>query len=146
MMRMTIGFAALACGIAGPTNLSAQTQNDSTEVAQVVQDYILGWRNGDVELLSQVFDPEEGVLLWPSGGEGAEKLNGMTFSEILARGSRPNASYGLESQILSLDVVDGKLAVAKVDISRSGGSYVDYLVLYKLDRGWRIVTKTFVSR
>jgi len=146
MMKRMIGFAALAYCIVGPTNLSAQTPNDSSQVAQVVHDYIVGWRNGDLELLAQVFDPEEGVVLWASGGEGAEKLNGMTFGEIIARGSRPHATYGLESQILSLDVVDGKLAVAKVHISRSGGSYVDYLVLYKSDRGWRIVTKTFVTR
>ena len=70
----------------------------------------------------------------------------MTCGEILARGRRPNAEYGIESEILSLDVVDGSLAVAKVEISREGGSYVDYLVLYRLASGWRIVTKTFVSR
>jgi len=36
--------------------------------------------------------------------------------------------------------------VAKVDIAREGGAYVDYLVLYKLGVGWRIVTKTYVVR
>jgi Putative lumazine-binding len=38
------------------------------------------------------------------------------------------------------------LAVAKLSISRAGGSYVDYLVLEKIASDWRIVTKTWVTR
>lgn len=132
--------------VAWSSSVSAQAPGDSVAVAKVVMDYVAGWREGDLELLAEVFEPDEGVLLWTSGGDGAAQLNGMTFRQILDRGSRPNAAYGLETEIQGIDVVDGKLAVAKVYISRSGGSYTDYLVLYKLDHGWRIVTKTFVSR
>jgi hypothetical protein len=39
-----------------------------------------------------------------------------------------------------------RLSVAKVDIERSAGSYIDYLVMYKFGEQWRIVNKTFVDR
>ena len=70
----------------------------------------------------------------------------MTFSEVLARGSRPQPEYGLRYEIQALDVIDDRLAVARVEQSRKGGSYVDVLVLYRIAGEWRIVTKTFVSR
>jgi hypothetical protein len=69
----------------------------------------------------------------------------MTFDDVLER-RRPQPHYGLEWDVLALDVVDRKVAVAKLDISRSGGSYVDFLVLYKIAGEWRIVNKTFAVR
>ncbi len=128
------------------SSATAQESPDSAQIRETIENYITGWRAGDLELLSRVFATEEGVVLWTSGAPGEEVLSRMTFSEILARGSRPKPQYGTEWEILSLDVVDGKLAVAKVEISRSGGSYIDYLVLQNLADGWRIVTKTFVVR
>ena len=146
-MREWLLVSVLTAGATiGASETQAQTPSDSAAVAEVVMEYVRGWREGDVEALADVFEPSEGVLLWTSGGAGADRLNGMTFQEILDRGSRPNPSYGLETTIEHIDVVDAKLAVARVYISREGGSYTDYLVLYKLDVGWRIVTKTFVSR
>ena len=69
----------------------------------------------------------------------------MTFGEVIERG-RKNPEYGLEWQVLALDVVDGTVAVAKVEISRKDGSYVDFLVLYMIAEEWRIVNKTFAVR
>ncbi len=143
VMRVAL---ALCAGGVGLTPAEAQDTADSLAVARVVEQYVVGWRTADHELLADVFATEEGVLLWPSGEAGEEALNGMTFAEILGREPRPNASYGEEWRILELDVVDGALAMAKVEISRTGGSYIDYLLLYRLAPGWRIVTKTFVSR
>ena len=145
-MRPTISIMALALALHGSEPVLAQSVPDSVQIHEVIEGYIVGWRTADADLLSRVFATEGGVLLWPSGEPGAETLNGMTFGDILARGRRPNPAYGEHWKIRALDIVDGKLAVAKVDISREGGSYVDYLVLYKLGVGWRIVTKTYVVR
>jgi hypothetical protein len=136
----------ILCSLALAPDAGAQAPGDSAKIRQVIESYVVGWREADVERLSQVLDTEEGVILWPSGAPGAEVLNGLTFGEVLARGRRPNPEYGVKWGILSLDIGDGSMAVAKVDISRSGGSYIDYLVLYKLARRWRIVTKTYVVR
>ena len=138
---------ALAC-FAGwmPGAVEGQDASETDAITETIERYVVGWRNGDLELLADAFATEDGVVLWRTGEAGQESLGGMTFGDILERGSRPNPEYGKDWEILSLDVVDGQLAVAKVDISRRGGSYVDYLVLYKLGNGWRIVTKTFVAR
>lgn len=147
-MRMTVvtAIAALGLVVLDPGHATGQATADSVQIREIVEGYIVGWRTADEDLLSQVFATDRGVLLWPSGDRGQEVLNGMTFGEILARGRRPNQAYGTTWSIRELDIVDGKLAVAKVDIARDGGSYIDYLVLYKLSDGWRIVTKTYVVR
>ncbi len=145
-LKPAVSILALVCALHGPGPVLAQSVPDSVQIHEVIEGYIVGWRTADANLLSRVFATDRGVLLWPSGDPGAETLNGMTFEDILARGRRPNPAYGEQWKIRALDIVDGKLAVAKVDISREGGSYVDYLVLYKLGVGWRIVTKTYVVR
>ena len=146
MSDRTWMLCVLCCLFALPADLAGQDRSDVSSIRETIERYVVGWRTGDLELLAEAFAVEEGVVLWRSGDPGQQVLDGMTFEEILARGSRPNPGYGEPWEILDLDVVDGALAVAKVEISRSGGSYVDYLVLYKLARGWRIVTKTFVTR
>lgn len=147
-MKTKIGTTMLTLSLAaaGSAPGAAQAGADSVEIREVVEGYIVGWRTADEALLAQVFATDQGVILWPSGDPGEETLSGMTFGDLLARGRRPNPAYGESWRIRELDIVDGKLAVAKVDISREGGSYVDYLVLYKLGGGWRIVTKTYVVR
>lgn len=140
-------MTVFVCGLlVGPDSAEAQTPSDSVAVVDVVMRYVTGWREGDTEALADVFALTDGVVLWTSGNDGAAQLNGMTFQQIVDRGRRPNPSYGLETTIEEIDVVDGKLAVARVHISRSGGSYTDVFVLYKLEQGWRIVTKTYVTR
>lgn len=146
MMRNGTMMVLACAALMGPTLLQAQTPSDSVAVANVVMNYVTGWREGDAEALAEVFALNDGVVLWTSGDDEAAQLNGMTFQQILDRGRRPNPSYGLETTIEEIDVVDGKLAVARVHISRAGGSYTDIFLLYKLEQGWRIVTKTYVTR
>ena len=84
--------------------------------------------------------------MWVGGQGGDQQLNSMTWEEILARERRPQPEYGLEWEILSLDIVDGSVAVAKLKISRRCGGYIDFLVLYRISDSWRIVNKTFAVR
>ncbi len=118
---------------------------DDSQIRQVLSNYIVGWRRGDVGLLARTFAVDHGRVMWITEKSDREVLRSMTFDEVLER-RKPNPEYGLEWEVLSLDVVDGKLAVAKVYISRKGGSYVDFLVLHKIAGEWRIVNKTFVVR
>lgn len=117
---------------------------DQALISKVVENYIVGWRHGDVELLSQVFALQEGRVLWIRKEADDEQLNSMTFQEILEK-RKPQPEYGKEWKILSSEVINGKLAYSKVFISRKGGHYIDLLVLQKLNGQWRIVTKTFVT-
>ena len=125
--------------------LRAQSTSDEERIRSVLEQYVTGWRDGDVERLGRIFATDEGRILWLAGNPGQETLRSMTFGEALQR-RRPQPEYGRTWSILALDVVDGQLAMAKLDISREGGSYIDYLVLQKIAGEWRIVTKTFVVR
>lgn len=126
--------------------VAAQEPSPEAQIRATVEHYIVGWREGDLDRLAEAFASESGVVLWRSGDPGEETLAGMTFADIIARGSRPNPPFGTDWEIVELDVVDDQLAVARVDIARRGGRYTDVLVLYRLAEGWRIVTKTFVVR
>jgi hypothetical protein len=122
-----------------PQAILSQESTDEAAIRHVLADYVSGWREADVERLA-------GVLAQEATAEsGEEELRSMTFDDVLER-RRPQPHYGLEWDVLALDVVDRKVAVAKLDISRSGGSYVDFLVLYKIAGEWRIVNKTFAVR
>ena len=122
-MRMsTTAGLALACFTGWmPGGVQGQGTSDVTAITETVERYVVGWRNGDLELLAEAFATEEGVVLWRTGEAGDESLGSMTFGDILERGSRPNPEYGMHWEIVSLDVVDGQLAVAKVDWRVSSG-------------------------
>lgn len=122
-----------------------QEASDEDRIRKILNDYITGWREGDVERLSRVFAVEQGRVMWISDQSGKEELQSMTFGDVLKR-QKSQPQYGLEWEVLSLDIVDGKLAVAKLHISRAGGSYIDFLVCHKISGDWRIVNKTFVVR
>ena len=81
---MWMRVMVLAAGLVGSwtPDAKAQTPSDSAAVAEVVMDYVTGWRNGDLEVLAEVFEPDAGVLLWPSGGEGAAQLNATATPTI----------------------------------------------------------------
>lgn len=58
--------------------------------------------------------------------------------------SRPaDESWG---KMLSIDIVDRRMAGAKVEMLYRGHIYIDLLSLYKINGDWKIVNKTFVHR
>ena len=128
-----------------PAHLAQET-SDEGQIRQMLNDYIVGWREADGERLARVFAAKEGRVMWISKQSGKEILSSMTFGEILQRENKPQPHYGLDWEVLDLDIVDGRLAVAKLHISRAGGSYIDFLVCHKIAGEWRIVNKTFVVR
>lgn len=57
--------------------------------------------------------------------------------------SRSPAPPRAEGKFISIDIT-GTAAVAKLELYRGGKkTFTDYLVLYKFNEGWRIVSKTF---
>jgi hypothetical protein len=50
------------------------------------------------------------------------------------------------ANILSVDIVDGKMAMVKLNFDTPKTHYIDYLVMYKRNNEWRIVNKTFIAK
>ncbi len=58
--------------------------------------------------------------------------------------SRPaDKSWG---KVLSIDIVDGHMAAATVEMIYRGHIYLDLLSLHKINGDWKIVNKLFVHR
>ncbi len=127
------------------SSVLAQETTDKELIHKMLSNYVEGWREGDEAKLRSVFALDEGRVVWIATADGKEKLQAMTFEKIVQRGKKQPA-YGLEWDILALDIIDGRLAVAKLEISRKGGSYVDILTCHKIEGQWRIVNKAFVTR
>lgn len=138
------GIAFSLCLAVTAPGLHSEGLSDEERIQQLLSEYVAGWREGDQERLANVF-AKKGTVVWVSDQSGRQELESMTFEDVLNR-QKLRPGYGQNWQLLSLDVVDGQLAVAKVDISRSGGSYVDVLVCQKIAEQWRIVHKSFVVR
>ena len=143
-VRVFMSLTLLACAIASPSE--SQEKDHESEIREVLSTYVSAWREADYERLAEIFAVENGSVMWVGGQGGDQQLNSMTWEEILARERRPQPEYGLEWEILSLDIVDGSVAVAKLEISRRGGGYIDFLVFYRISDSWRIVNKTFAVR
>ena len=143
MRYQNVAVSTVLLGLLVSSGAAAQDHSDEAQIRRVLQAYVEGWKAGDAERLGEVLAPN-GTVMWTSETDGVETLQTMTFAAIIERG-RSQRVYELTS-VVSLDIVDETLAVAKVDIERAGGSYIDYLVLYKLGEEWRIVNKAFVVR
>ena len=118
-------------------------QNDKDKVEQAIENYIIGWRNGDKELLKKTFDLEAGVVLWVNKKGESEKLNSMKLLDLANR-VKVQKDFGIGYTIQSLEIIDAKLALAMVKIPMTNGHYIDCLELQKINDIWKIVLKSFV--
>jgi hypothetical protein len=138
--RRSVTVVALAVLTAVPAG-SPAAQDSGAEVRATVEAFEAAWKAGDVESLRALTAPQ-GVVLWISGEGPEATVDSMTF-ETLLDSRRPQEVYELEG-ILSLNVVDDRMADVDVEIRSQNGRYRDHCVLYHVPQGWRIVTKTFV--
>jgi hypothetical protein len=137
--RRSVTVVALAVLTAVPAG-SLAAQDSEAEVRATVAAFEAAWKAGDVESLRALTAPQ-GVVVWISG-EGPEATVDSMIFESLLENRRPQEVYELEG-ILSLKVVDDRMADVDVEIRSQNGRYRDHYVLYRLPQGWRIVTKTF---
>jgi hypothetical protein len=130
--------------ILGPQPTPAQSTQDKEGLEQLMADFVRGWREGNVELLSKVVEMEEGRITWVSGDGADERVGSMTFRSAVER-NRSHPEYGLDGwELQALDIVDGQLAMAKLKIPEGDHINIDYMVCYRVAGERRIVSNTFV--
>lgn len=88
---------------------------------------------------------ETGGMVYVREKDGVEALHSVPIREAIKHwtASSPAESWG---RVRSVDIVDGKMAIAKVEMLFHGTVYIDLLSLYKVNGAWKIVNKTFVRR
>jgi hypothetical protein len=130
------------------TNVNAEsvTSKEYQAVIDTALNYFNGAANGDQELLRGAFDVEFGDIKMPriDKKSGKEVIRTVPLDEF-AGYFKAATQDKWQAKILSVDIVDDKMAMVKLDFDTPKTHYIDYLVMYKRNSQWRIVNKTFVA-
>lgn len=118
-----------------PIFLSAQTEYDLAKVA--VMDYIDGTAYGDIERIKRAFHPD--AALYAANPDGSLRLTPISQYVTFFT---PGKATGRRGHIVSLDLVENA-ANAKLEIDMGTWRYTDYLLLLRLEEGWKIVHKSY---
>ena len=123
--------------------MNERTDNETSAIEAVVQDYFLGMYEGDVERLRRIFHPQCWLFGESRGGNHEFPVSG--FLDQFASQPAPKAEgEAFDMRLVSIDRTRS-VAVVKDEVLYQGRQYTDYLMLQKTDAGWMIVNKTFFS-
>jgi hypothetical protein len=123
------------------------TSKEYQAVVETAYNYFNGAANGDQDLLSKAFDLEFGdvKMITVNKETGKETIRTVSLKEF--SGYFKNATKDTwTANIRSVDLVDNKMAMVKLDFNTPKTHYIDYLVMYKRESEWRIINKTFVAK
>jgi len=112
-------------------------------ILSVVQVYLDGLYEGDVEKLRQAFHPAAHLF---SSTEGTlVDIPREQWCELIA--SRPSPKSKNQTReyerILSVDLTGPNTAMVKLNCAIPPKLFTDYLSLIKLDGRWQVINKTF---
>jgi hypothetical protein len=128
------------------SHAESKTGKEYQAVIETAYNYFNGAANGDQKLLLSAFDLEFGhvKMIVEDKKTGKETVRTVPLKEFA--GYFKNATKDKwEANILSVDIVDEKMAMVKLDFDTPKTHYIDYLVMYKRNGEWRIINKTFIA-
>ncbi|WP_281560527.1 nuclear transport factor 2 family protein [Thalassomonas sp. RHCl1] len=130
-----------------PTYAESISGKEYQAVVETAYNYFNGAANGDQKLLSQAFDLEFGHVKMISidKATGKETIRSVPLKEFAGYFKKATTDTW-QANILSVDIVDEKMAMVKLDFDTPKTHYIDYLVMYKRENNWRIINKTFVAK
>jgi len=133
-------------GIMPQANANSISSSTHETVTKIAIDYFNGMANGDLDLLGEVFDMEYGDVKILDTDPDTQKnsIRRIPFSKFV-NAFKGNTNKPWISDILSVDIVDDRMALVKLSLKTKKSHYVDYLTMYKRDNKWRIVNKMFVD-
>ena len=112
------------------------------EVTELMQRYFDGFHNGDVELLKTVFHPDCHLLSAREGTLANDDMDAV-YARVANRTAPSVAGEGRRDRILSIDLANPEMALAKVQISIGPKLFTDYLNCVRLDGEWKIISKVY---
>jgi hypothetical protein len=125
----------------------AHAQSDEEVIRQVITtSYIEGIQNGgSVEQIRKGFHPSFNMLRMMDNDIKPLPIEEWISNIEKNKAQNPNASprAKAEGKFINIDIT-GTAAVVKLELYRDNKkTFTDYLVLYKFNEGWKIVSKTF---
>lgn len=140
-------LAMLLC--VSPITVQAESisSNEYQAVVDTAYNYFHGIAKADQELLSKTFDMEFGhiKMIRKDDESNQETIRSVPLNEF-ASGFKTATQDTWNAKVLSVDIVDDKMAMVKLDFTTTKSHYIDYLVMYKRNDQWRIINKTFIAK
>jgi hypothetical protein len=131
----------LAAALLAPAPAIAAAETATPE--QALEAYVGGLRAGRVDLLEALFLAEGQFCTL--GKDAAAPIGCKRFAEVLggwAAHPDPEAS----GRILDRRDATPSMTAVTYELRFGGDTYVDQLLLYRTDAGWRVVAKTTAVR
>lgn len=138
--RTFLLLAGVSLIFANTVYAKATTSDEYQAVVSTAYEYFNGLHRGDSALISNAFDMETGYMKSSDGTTiTATSLN--SFAKKFTSESKES----WQGKILSVDIVDEKMAFVKFDFNTPKAHYTDYLIMLKTDEKWKITSKAYVS-
>lgn len=144
---LSMTMAIFSFFVSAISHAEAITGKEYQAVVDTAYNYFNGAANGDQKLLSKAFDLEFGhvKMITVNKETGKETIKTVPLKEFAGYFKQVTKDTW-SANILSVDIVDNKMAMVKLNFETSKTHYIDYLVMYKRDSEWRIINKTFVAK
>ncbi len=126
-----------SCKVTNNLTDSKRISEPDKEIRTTIQNYFDGRRNADLSLLRKAFSKDARLMTTNSQQQLIIISLENYFSVV-----RKQGEISVETTIKEINFED-QLAYVRVEFKYADKSYTDYLLLIKLDIGWRIVNKSF---
>lgn len=113
-------------------------------VRKAIQQHFDGITKGDAKMLNAVWDKDAQVRFIGVDKWGKDVVQTTPVSKLIKQWTAKPAPDS-KGVIMSVDVVNDRMASAKVALKWQGATLIDYLTLMKANGQWRIVNKAFVA-
>jgi len=145
LLSMTVALFTLF--LSPLTHAESVTSDEYKAVVETAYNYFNGAANGDQKLLAKAFDLEFGhvKMITVNKETGKETIRTVPLKEFSSYFKKATKDKWV-ANILSVDIVDDKMAMVKLDFNTPKTHYIDYLVMYKRESEWRIINKTFIAK
>lgn len=144
---LLVVLAVCAAFLSSTSHAKAVTGDEYQAVVDTAYNYFNGAAQGDQKLLEAAFDFDFGHVKMISldKDSGKETIRTVPLKEFAGYFKKATKDTWV-ANILSVDIVDDKMAMVKLEFETSKTHYIDYLVMYKRENKWRIINKTFISQ
>lgn len=147
LQKCLLGSFVFLLFYSNKTFASSETGSEYQAVVDTAYTYFNGVASADQKMLEEAFDMDFGHIKMirvdkESGKETVRVLSLKEFSGFFKQATKDH----WQANVLSVDLVDNKMAMVKLDFHTPKTHYIDYLVMYKRNGQWKIITKTFTSK
>ncbi|WP_439132094.1 nuclear transport factor 2 family protein [Polaribacter sp.] len=126
--------------------------NTIEEISKTIRNYYEGYIERDINKLNTAFDTEYGTMKVPIlKNDEIVGYQNHYFKALMPKwGNRAKLStkvlQNCALEILNIDVVDSKIASAKMSMKVDTITYIDILSMHKIDNLWKITNKIYTIK